>query len=118
MKRIILFLGFLFTLVACEAVFVGDISDRRVILLAPSNNTEVLEGEINFHWESVEDATRYKLRIATPSFENASQIVQDTVLTPTSFTQKLSLGMYEWQVRALNDEYQTDYTTNSFSVNQ
>ena len=59
---------------------------------------------------------QYELQIATPNFENATQLVQDTLLVNTGFTQLLDDGNYEWRIRGLNEESTTDFTTTSFSV--
>lgn len=116
MKRIILILivGLLYS---CEDIIgVEDISDRTVTILAPTNHAELTITNPTFSWNSVDDADKYKLQIATPSFSEALQIVEDTTLTTLSFTKILEAGDYEWRVRAENSDYETDYTTQQLTI--
>jgi hypothetical protein len=109
----------LFTIVllsSCEAIFVEDISDATVTILAPSSGSVVANGAVNFNWQVVNDAETYQVQIAIPTFLNASQIVLDTTIAKTSFTKDLTVGKYQWRVKALNSDYHTNYTTTSFEV--
>ena len=117
MNRISLFVVGVFLLFNCEAIFVENISDQTVILLAPTNNSEVTSGTIQFNWEQVLEATAYEIQIATPNFQNASQISLDFISIKTSFTKELAAGSYEWRVKASNSDYATNYSTNAFIVN-
>ena len=116
MKRyyLILFFG---VLCGCEAIFIEDISDENVQVLAPQNATTVNSGTITFNWESVDEAESYLIQIATPTFQSASQIVLDSVATDLSFERFLDVGEYEWRIKAMNSEYETDYTVVGFTVN-
>ncbi|PQJ80294.1 hypothetical protein [Polaribacter porphyrae] len=116
MKRLIYPILLLFIFISCEAIFIEDISDTKVILLAPTNNAEVVTGSIQFNWEEVIDASEYNIQIASPSFNQANQIVLDSVTTSSIITKELDVGSYEWRVKASNSGYQTNYTTNSFTV--
>lgn len=100
----------------CEAIFVEDISDASLTILAPTQNSKVTAGLINFNWNPVEEATSYQLQIALPSFTNATQIVLDTTITKTAFSKDLVIGNYQWRVKAINTNYQTNYATTSFEV--
>jgi len=93
-----------------------DISDEVVTIIAPINQAEILEGMINFNWETVSDATMYQLQIAYPNFENAIQIVEDISLSETSHTTALTSNTYEWRVKAVNDISETLYTTQTLVV--
>jgi hypothetical protein len=94
MKKSFLILVLLCSLLSCEAIFVEDISDRTVVLLAA-----------------------YQIQIATPNFQNASQILLDSISIETSFTKELVAGSYEWRVKASNSDYTTNYSSNAFIVN-
>ncbi|WP_412560650.1 hypothetical protein [Winogradskyella sp. MIT101101] len=114
--KLILVVGLL---VSCEEIIeVEDISNDSVTILAPSDATTLAITDINFSWDAVEDAEKYKLQIATPSFEMANQIVMDTTITVISFNQTLELGDYQWRVRAENSDYQTEYSTQSFTIEE
>lgn len=106
---------------ACEDILeVPDISNEQVVLLAPANESQVPQGTINFSWEKVTEATSYRLQVATPSFEQAAQIVLDTLLTndsvPLRVSTELSTGNFEWRVRAENSDYATPFALNAFAV--
>jgi hypothetical protein len=123
MKKRYFFILFL-VFIGCEAVFVEDISNESVILLAPSESSTVSSGDITFRWQLVDQAELYSIQIVSPSFENVNQFVLDTVVSPVdsiqtsrSLTQDLDLGNYQWRVKALNSEYETQYSTVSFTVN-
>ena len=112
-------IALLMLLVSCEEIIeVEDISSRTVTVLAPTDESTLNITDINFSWNVVEDAEQYKLQIATPNFETANQIVLDSTITALNFTQTLEFGDYEWSIRAENSDYQTNYTTQSFTVEE
>lgn len=118
MKKIILIICIGFITIACEYITeVEDISNKSVTILAPTNNS-VINTEAIFTWEALDDAENYHIQIATPSFENASQIVLDTLIEKTNQTKSLPIGSYEWRVRAENSEYVTIYTKQHFTVEE
>ena len=99
-----------------DIIEIEDISGDVVSVLAPADASVLSITEINFSWNAVEDAEQYKLQVATPTFESATQVVLDTTITATNFTETLSTGAYQWRVRAENSGFQTGYTTQSFTV--
>ena len=102
---------------SCDDIIeVANISNRTVTVLAPTDNSVLTLTDINFSWNSIEDAEQYRLQIATPSFEMANQIVLDTIITDTNFTHTLTSGSFQWRVRAENSGFETAYTTQSFTV--
>jgi hypothetical protein len=116
MKKIS-FIFLLFLFVSCEAVFVEDISTDRVVTLAPTENSTVASGNITFSWQLLDEADMYQIQIATPTFESASQIVLDSVVDSNSAQKMLDVGEYQWRIKGMNSEYETNYTTVSFTVN-
>lgn len=106
-----------FFMISCEAVFVENISDDYVQILAPVSDTDLSEGNVNFSWKEIVDAEEYQLQIATPTFVNATQVVTDTTLTSLSYTQELLTGEYEWRVKAKNSQYETRYSIANFTIN-
>ncbi|WP_290698285.1 hypothetical protein [Lacinutrix sp.] len=119
MKNIRL-IGLLFILiVSCSDIIgVEDISDKTVTILAPTEAAMLNETTVIFSWNTLEDTERYKLQIVMPDFENTIAILEDTTITATSFSKVISAGNYEWRIRAENSDFQTAYTTQSFSVTQ
>ncbi|WP_412985775.1 hypothetical protein [Pontimicrobium sp. IMCC45349] len=116
MKRFFYVVLLLITIACEDLIEVPDISDATVVLLAPSHQSTLSITSPTFSWNEVVDADSYRLQIATPSFEAATQIVLDTTITATNFTKMLSLGNYQWRVRAENSAYQTNYTANAFVI--
>ena len=116
-KTIMMFLS-LFCFGCSEIVEVVDISNDQIEIIAPTNNSTLTMTNVNFSWGSIQDAEQYKLQIATPSFEEANQVVLDTTIIATGFNQSLSTGDYQWRVRAENSDYQTQFTTQSFSIEE
>ncbi|MFE3872720.1 hypothetical protein ACFX5F_15975 [Flavobacterium sp. ZS1P70] len=102
---------------SCEEILLEkDISKEVEVLVAPVNNAKFFSTGVTFTWESVPYATKYQLQIAKPNFANPMQIVLDTMVTTTSFTQQLPIGDYEWRVRAVNSAYSTNYVSRLVSV--
>ncbi len=115
--RKVKFILILFLMLSCDDIIeVEDISDGTVLILAPTNNATLTTTEVNFSWDMLDDAEKYKLQIATPTFEEATQILLDTIITITNFNKTLDVGNYEWRIRAENSVYQTSYTTQSFTI--
>lgn len=97
-----------------------DISNSQIELIAPANNVSFLTTDsINFSWESVTDAEMYTIQIATPDFDNATELIENTTQTETTFTiSNLTANNYQWRVKASNSVSETNYSTNSFIVEE
>lgn len=117
MKKIVLVILLLILFIGCEAVFVDNISDDKVEVLAPVNGTVMNSGNITFSWKALEGAEEYQIRIATPNFLNATKIVADTLVTKTSFVNMLEAGEYEWSIYGVNSEYQSQEEIYSLTLN-
>ena len=119
MKRILPIFSLLIIVSACnDIVQVEDISNKTVVLLAPTNQAVLNITDLTFSWQEVEEAESYHIQVATPTFEQALQIVVDSTLSATSFSTTLELGNYQWRIRAENSGYQTIYTTQSFTIEE
>ncbi len=107
----------LFFVMSCDDIIeVEDISNKTVTILAPTNNSMLTIDDVSFTWQTVEDAERYTIQIATPDFENAIQVVLDSTTTTTNISKTLSSGNYQWRVKAKNSDYETPYTTQNLSI--
>jgi len=97
-----------------------DISNEQVVLLAPADNASFSTTDaINFSWEAVDGADEYNIQIATPSFENALEIIKNETIANTSYSvSNLSAANYKWRVKAVNLNYETDYTLLGFLVSE
>lgn len=116
MKKIIGLISIIVVISCDDIVGIDDISDNEVTIIAPSEGTVLNTLSPTFSWEILDGAETYQLQIATPSFENATQVVLDTTITSTNFSFSLDLGIYAWRIRAENSAYETPYTTQSFSI--
>ena len=104
---------------ACDDILeVPDISNNFVTLIAPTEGAIVQSNSTVFSWEAIENADTYRLQVATPDFSNASQVVLDSTVTITSFTQTLLPNTYEWRVKAINSGFETPYSSNNFTIQQ
>ncbi|MBC2844633.1 hypothetical protein [Winogradskyella flava] len=104
-------------LLSCEQLIeVEDISNEVVIILAPANNSALDTTTVNFTWELLEFAESYQLQVAKPNFDMAELIVEDTIITTTYFNRTLDIGTYQWRIKGINSAYQTQYTTQSLSI--
>lgn len=119
MKKILLAYSLFIIVTACDDIIeVEDISNQTVILLAPTNNAVLNITELTFSWQTVADAESYHIQIATPTFNEALQIVTDSTVMITSFSTPLEVNDYEWRVSAVNSDFQTTYTTQSFTIEE
>jgi len=116
MKKLILitlFVGF----IACDDIIeVVDISNETVTILAPVDGSVIDTTRVNFTWKAIEEAETYHLQVARPTFNEATQIVIDSIVLTTFFKSTLDLGNYQWRINAKNSGYETNYVTQSFSV--
>jgi hypothetical protein len=87
-------------------------------VIAPVDGAEVNTSTINFNWENLEGATSYNIQVAEPSFEQANQIILDTITGQTSFSSEIPVGNYQWRIRGQNNSYQTSYSTQDLTVTQ
>ena len=117
MKKIFLILSASLLILTCDDIIeVEDISNEIVILLAPTNEATLNTSSLNFNWESIEDAETYHIQIATPNFNQAQQIVNDSIVNTLNFSTTLDPNIYQWRVRGENSAYQTSYTIQNFSI--
>lgn len=116
-KSILFFFSLIVLFTSCDAIlFEEDISNEKIVLVAPSDQSEFFTTGISFYWEKVPEAISYQIQIAKPNFTNPTQLVLDTVIKTTSFIKQLPLASYEWRVKALNNSYSTGYVTRKFNV--
>ena len=120
MKKYIYSLFIVFSIVGCSDIIeVPDISNNAVTLVAPLNNATLNITTLTLSWDTVEDAENYKVQIARPDFENILQLETDSTLTGNSISVDLEAGnTYQWRVRAQNSEYETSYSTYSFTLEE
>ena len=95
----------------------SDLTNQQLLFLAPANNSVLSTTNVNFNWEALTDVDYYHIQIATPSFNNALQILVDQQTTSPNITASLSSSAtYEWRVRAHNSHSSTNYTSANFTI--
>ncbi|WP_127019788.1 hypothetical protein [Flagellimonas beolgyonensis] len=68
-KRTFLAMALLVGLASCDDILVvPDISEQSVIILAPMDGSALTANSVNFNWETVDEATGYRIQIASPNF--------------------------------------------------
>jgi len=126
LKKGIVFLVFVMAFMACDDLLEEpDISENEVQLLAPVDGVVITGNQVNFNWSPVEDSRSYQVQLAEPDFDNARQIVFNTLIEEDSLegltTQIANItllnGEYQWRVKAINAGFETAYTTASFTIN-
>ncbi|ARV08208.1 hypothetical protein BTO05_00595 [Winogradskyella sp. PC-19] len=104
---------------SCEEIIeVEDISQAQIDILAPTNDAVLNTTQLRFSWQDLEFSEYYRLQVATPNFLEAIQIVEDTLISTTEFNKILQVGDYQWRIKAINSAYQTQYQTQSFSIEE
>lgn len=120
MKKVCILLITVVGVLSCEDIVgIPDISSSTVQLTAPADNVILAQTTVNLSWESVEDAEEYRIRIATPNFNQALQIVSDTITMATNYSAILMTNTsYEWQVKAINSGFETAYSARTFNIDE
>jgi len=104
-----------FTL-SCTEVFVEDISQEKIQLVAPANNLHTLNQDHTFIWEKIEFVDEYEFQIVSPHFDTIEFINNFDELQENFKDLNLIPGRYQWRVRALNDAGSTDYATRDLEI--
>lgn len=104
-------------LISCDEIFVDDISNTTVKLVAPQNDCISKSQSITFWWQSIEGAQKYSLQIVTPSFNSPERLIVDTLIVKTNYTAVLENGTYEWRVAGVNNISETEYSINRLTIN-
>lgn len=98
-------------MLSCNQVKVEDLSEKNVLLNAPGNGLHTTILSHTFHWDPVEGATSYQIQIVKPDFGFIEAFILDSITNNTSYYYTLFPGAFEWRVRALNNAYESPYTT-------
>lgn len=85
-------------------------------LTSPADNATDVIANVNFSWQTVTDATHYRIQIATDQY--FLNIVKNEVVTSNSATFQLGFTTtYYWRVRAINSFNVSDWSeTRSFTT--
>ncbi|MCA6363625.1 MAG: hypothetical protein IM638_11360 [Bacteroidetes bacterium] len=117
MKKLIGFL-FIALLAGCTNDYiVGDLSGKRVTILAPADSTSANTTSPLFWWEEINDATGYRIQIVFPNFAAPQQLVYDTLVSGDRFNPVLQAGRsYTWRIRPENGATTGDWVTRQLRI--
>ena len=93
-----------------------NISNESINLFAPTDLLETTEETHTFWWEKLDGADKYLFQIVSPSFTNIQVLVEEKELTDNKVTLTLQEGTYQWRVKGINTESQTEFTTNTLVI--
>jgi len=114
--RLLFLSAMFFLLVSCDKYIEDDISNEHVVMLSPADGVVTHETTITFWWEEMDEASKYVLQVATPSFESAIRLVVDTTMTETMYEYDFTPNSYECRVRAENSGSETEYIYRTFTI--
>ncbi len=89
-----------------------DISGRSVMLVAPTNEVISSDTLVEFRWDPVSHASRYRLFVS----DQEESLLLDTVVYVQSFKKYFEPGRYFWQVQAVNGVSITASEIFSFNI--
>jgi hypothetical protein len=90
-----------------------DLSEQTVIIVAPEDAFETSETSVGLSWDSLEQATLYRVLITDLS-DNTIFLEQTT--TEANLTVTFEVGEYTWAVRAENDTESTPFTEQTITI--
>ncbi len=94
-------------IVSCDDIFEKDITNDTIQTISPSNEAVVESNVVNFQWNSLEGADKYRIQVIASN----QAIVLDSLVSKTNLTFPLTQGVYQWKVRGENFAYQSSYST-------
>jgi hypothetical protein len=114
MKKII-YIILISVLVSCSEIIEPSLEKVKINILTP---TDTLSSQYSqtFYWEKVENATKYQLQIASPSFDKAQKIVLDTITKSNTFTITFNPARYQIRIRAYNNSSNSDWTYKNIKI--
>jgi uncharacterized protein YegP (UPF0339 family) len=120
MKNIFACVCAIVLLSGCSDIFEKPISNSSVEIYTPADSAVSKKNVQQFYWEKVENASNYRLQIASPGFASAQlqSFVLDTIVTTNKVDISLDAGEYEWRLRAQNGGSQTAYFTRKLFITQ
>lgn len=99
----------------------NDLTNQTVQLISPSEGIYTQQTTPVFTWVNINAADYYQFELV--DITNGNQIIhQETEINDTSFNLEFGIitqdGKYEWKVKALNEESESDFSTRIFYVDR
>jgi hypothetical protein len=107
---LLIFFGFIF-FISCDDIFEEDLTDDVIVLITPSNNdTSTIQSQL-FKWEAADEAVKYRIQIASPSFAFTQTLILDSTISNTQIYFSLEPGIYQWRVKAINYSSESEFSS-------
>lgn len=116
MKQFLILLFSLVVLTACEDIFVKDISDKQINIIAPADNIALDKHEVTLVWDELEGAQNYHVIIVSPSLAEVRYYACDSITEDYKLKVTLPNGSYEWSVQATNSAHESLKTYEKFQI--
>jgi len=98
----------------CSEIFSPDISDQPIQLNSPVDSLYSAETNLSFWWEQNSDVEGYELRITQGNAANLALLVDTSLVTNAIEYSFADEGLYQWQVRGVNNGSETAWSERSF----
>ncbi len=102
--------------IACDDIFVEDISDDSITIVAPGDGVVLTNSSLTLVWETLEGAESYQVVIVSPSFSDIRSYVCDSVTEDYKMKLTLDPGTYEWSVQGHNSAYASLKSIRKFEI--
>ncbi len=94
----------------------ANLSSQNLILVGPEENLVTNMTSVNFLWQELEDASAYKIQVASPDFSNSTFFVVNETVSADNYSTTLAEGEYRWRVRAENESSISPYSENTLTI--
>lgn len=94
----------------CAEILEKSVTNKQVELSAPYNNLVTTDSIQTFYWQPVDGADSYQLQVVSPNFDSIAKLIVDTTIHSNIFPLTMSMGQYQWRVRAFNGSSTTSFT--------
>ncbi len=101
---------------SCKDIVEHDISDQKINVITPLDNYKSSNYSVNFWWDEIDGAQRYRIQVVSPTFNNLQKLIVDTSTTDLKIILTLFPGNYQWRIRGENGSSQTLYITRNISI--
>lgn len=95
------------TMNSCKDIIAENISRETPEMITPTLNDTLTKNTVSFSWQEVSGATKYRLQIASPSFENITSYFLDSLISKTNIILALDSNQYEYKITAINAGYES-----------
>lgn len=104
------------SLIACDDIFVEDISDNSVAIIAPGEGVTLNSNGIILAWEALECAEDYLIVVVSPTFDNVYSYICDSITDQCKMKMTLEPGQYAWSVQARNSAHESLKSIRNFEI--